>query len=151
MPLLSHNFLCLNIFAEHLLRMNLLVSTHLSTGVLLFNQNCTVPCVFSVLVESIRLFVQSWIMSQFVLERIWIFSIVLLFLQFCCKVLFLSWPQNATDVLSFYQAHSTWLKFQFTGRCVPDKLQCDVLQFTRYNILSTGQTLSLHVMIFEYN
>jgi len=54
-------------------------------------------------------------------------------------------------LLTFYQAHSTWLKFQFTGWCVPDKLQRDVLQFTRYNILSTGQTLNLHVMIFEYN
>jgi hypothetical protein len=46
------DLLCSNIFAEHLLRMNLLVSSCLRTDVLVLNQTSTVPSVFSVLVKA---------------------------------------------------------------------------------------------------
>ena len=125
-----HNLLCSNIFAEHLLRVNLLVRTKTA--------NCSM-CNCSVF-ESIMSYSCSHArrLSDFVLEQTCVaFIIPVVLLQSTISFLVSEW------CWWFYQAHSTWSKFQFTGWCVLDKLKCNVLQFTRYNILPTGQTLNL--------
>lgn len=91
------------IFADNLLRMNLLASAHLSTGVLLFNQSCTLCHLYSqCLVKALRLIHAVMLEECHILFwNEYEYSILLLlFLQFCYKVLFLSWPQNDTYVLS---------------------------------------------------
>jgi len=129
-PLVRIILLCSGIFAEHRLRTNFLVRTKTA--------NCSM-CNCSVF-ESIMSYSCSHArrLSDFVLEQTCVaFIIPVVLLQSTISFLVSEW------CWWFYQAHSTWSKFQFTGWCVLDKLKCNVLQFIRYNILPTGQTLNL--------